>query len=65
MAAAINTYLRQQIAIHILDTNNKVPVLETDKFSATVWIYEDADEGDEVGQLIASDLDRDRKTHII
>nr|AFB74167.1 truncated cadherin [Helicoverpa armigera] len=52
-----------EITIHITDTNNKVPQVEDDKFEATVYIYEGADDGEHVVQIYASDLDRDEIYH--
>nr|AAV80768.1 cadherin-like Cry1Ac receptor [Heliothis virescens] len=52
-----------EITIHITDTNNKVPRVEEDKFDETVYIYEGAEDGEQVVQLFASDLDRDEIYH--
>ncbi|KAJ8718831.1 hypothetical protein PYW07_016387 [Mythimna separata] len=47
------------LTIQILDTNNKVPVLDTEKTLKVVRIYEDAVSGDDVTRIVAGDLDRD------
>ncbi|GBP79470.1 Protocadherin Fat 1 [Eumeta japonica] len=50
-----------QVAIEIVDTNNKVP--ELGEFAAEVEIYENAPHGTAVLLLEASDLDRDEIYH--
>ncbi|XP_068627415.1 cadherin-AgCad1-like [Battus philenor] len=47
------------ITIEIIDTNNKVPRAETDKFDVVVYVYENATSGDEIVQIVAKDDDRD------
>ncbi|XP_052759577.1 LOW QUALITY PROTEIN: cadherin-23-like [Galleria mellonella] len=53
------------ITIQITDTNNKWPQPEISKFNTTVWIYENATHGDEVVQIVSSDLDRDELYHTV
>nr|QNS31153.1 cadherin [Cnaphalocrocis medinalis] len=49
----------EDIQIEILDTNNKVPEADYERFNVTVYVWENATTGDEVVQLYSSDLDRD------
>ncbi|XP_045516186.1 cadherin-23-like isoform X1 [Pieris brassicae] len=49
----------KEIAIAIIDTNNKPPMPDTSKFNITVEIYENAQNGTDVVLLAAIDLDRD------
>ncbi|CAG4933762.1 unnamed protein product [Parnassius apollo] len=53
------------IAIQIIDTNNKVPQAETDKFDVVVYVYENATSGDEIVQIVSSDKDRDEIYHTV
>ncbi|CAH0582882.1 unnamed protein product [Chrysodeixis includens] len=51
------------LCIDIIDTNNKSP--ETENANITVWVWENATEGDTVAQLSATDLDRDELYHTV
>ncbi|XP_072929388.1 cadherin-AgCad1-like [Epargyreus clarus] len=54
-----------EIAIHILDTNNKVPYALTEDFDVVVYLWENATAGTEVVQLLSNDLDRDEIYHTV
>lgn len=51
-----------QIAIEIIDTNNKVPFADTYSFNQTVYVWENATNGTEIVTLFSIDLDRDGTT---
>ncbi|XP_039750968.1 protocadherin-16-like isoform X2 [Pararge aegeria] len=53
------------ITIQIIDTNNKIPTVRTDLFNATVYLYENATQGDEVVIVASEDLDRDEIYHTV
>ncbi|KAJ0177622.1 hypothetical protein K1T71_006495 [Dendrolimus kikuchii] len=54
-----------EIAIQIIDTNNKEPFPIRDLFNVTVYVWENATSGDEVVQIISDDLDRDEIYHTV
>lgn len=47
-----------------MDTNNKKPEALSTQFDTIIYIYENATSGDEVVQLVTSDLDRDGKDKV-
>ncbi|XP_045767241.1 cadherin-23-like [Maniola jurtina] len=53
------------ITIQIIDTNNKSPMARTDLFNVTVYLYENATQGDEVVVVVSEDLDRDVIYHTV
>ncbi|XP_023948291.1 cadherin-23-like [Bicyclus anynana] len=53
------------ITIQIIDTNNKSPKALTDLFNVTVYLPEDAVQGDEVVVVVSEDLDRDEIYHTV
>ncbi|XP_063540838.1 protocadherin Fat 1-like [Cydia strobilella] len=54
-----------EISIYITDTNNKEPQPDYTQFQVEVEIYEDAGEGTEVVQLVATDQDREAIYHTV
>lgn len=54
-----------EISIYITDTNNKEPQPDYTQFQVEVEIYEDATEGTEVVQLVATDQDREAIYHTV
>ncbi|XP_047999380.1 protocadherin Fat 1-like [Leguminivora glycinivorella] len=54
-----------EISIYITDTNNKEPRPDYTQFQVEVEIYEDAAEGSEVVQLVATDQDREAMYHTV
>ncbi|KAL0831789.1 hypothetical protein ABMA28_001327 [Loxostege sticticalis] len=53
------------IAIEIIDTNNKVPFADTYSFNQTVYVWENATNGTEIVTLFSIDLDRDELYHTV